>query len=126
MSRCTSLSWKRRPIRRLIANKVFSGFVTACRFATREFHEANGWVDELADSAAWRRCFQYRFRRAAHINVLEMTAIATLLRRLAVERAGSRPVMLTDSRVALGALGMLGTMTMALTIDAYGPNVDHA
>merc|ERR1712072_847176 len=28
--------------------------------------------------------------------------------------------------VALGALGMLGTMTMALTIDAYGPISDNA
>merc|ERR1711878_57107 len=28
--------------------------------------------------------------------------------------------------VALGALGMLGTMTMALTIDAYGPIADNA
>ena len=27
---------------------------------------------------------------------------------------------------ALGAPGMLGTMTMALTIDAYGPNYDGA
>merc|ERR1719169_374931 len=28
--------------------------------------------------------------------------------------------------VALGALGMLGTMTMGLTIDAYGPISDNA
>merc|ERR1719203_2376611 len=28
--------------------------------------------------------------------------------------------------VALGALGMLGTMTMALTVDAYGPIADNA
>merc|ERR1711988_1631688 len=28
--------------------------------------------------------------------------------------------------VALGALGMLGTMTLALTIDAYGPISDNA
>merc|ERR1711972_647391 len=28
--------------------------------------------------------------------------------------------------IALGALGMLGTMTMALTIDAYGPISDNA
>merc|ERR1719265_2915339 len=28
--------------------------------------------------------------------------------------------------VALSALGMLGTMTMALTIDAYGPIADNA
>ena len=28
--------------------------------------------------------------------------------------------------VALGALGILSTMTMALTIEAYGPNSDNA
>merc|ERR1712219_64552 len=28
--------------------------------------------------------------------------------------------------IALGALGMLGTMTMGLTIDAYGPISDNA
>ena len=33
MSRCTSSSWKRRPIKRLIANKVLFGLVTAWRFA---------------------------------------------------------------------------------------------
>ena len=33
MSRWTSSSWKRRPIRRLIANKVLFGLVTAWRFA---------------------------------------------------------------------------------------------
>ena len=69
----------------------------------RPFFETPAWVDELAGSVPWKRRIQYRFKRAAHINVLEATAYGTLLRHLAATAPSSRPVILTDSRVVLGA-----------------------
>ena len=54
-------------------------------------------------SLSWRRRFDYRFRRADHINVLEAVAYGTLVRNLAATNPESRPVVLTDSRVVLGA-----------------------
>ena len=51
----------------------------------------------------WRRRFAYHFRRPGHINVLEGVAYGTLLRNLAATSPSSRPVILTDSRVMLGA-----------------------
>ena len=69
----------------------------------RPFFESPDWIRELAGSVSWRPRFAYRFRRAAHINVLEGVAYGTLLRNLAASCPGSRPVVLTDSRVNLGA-----------------------
>ena len=69
----------------------------------RPFFQGPDWTRELAGSLAWRLRFAYRFRRAAHINVLEAVAYGTLLRNLAATAPSSRPVILTDSRVVLGA-----------------------
>ena len=70
---------------------------------SRPFFDSPEWVDELVGAAAWRQRFSYHFRRPAHINVLEGVAYGTLLRDLAATRPGSRPVIVTDSRVVLGA-----------------------
>ena len=69
----------------------------------RPFFECPAWVRELAGSLPWRERFRYRFRKAAHINVLEAVAYGTLLRNLAASAPESRPVIMTDSRVVLGA-----------------------
>ena len=71
----------------------------------RPFFESPAWIRELASSVRWRPLFAYRFRRPAHINVLESVAYGTLIRNLAATRPSSRPVLLTDSRVNLGAGG---------------------
>ena len=71
--------------------------------AVRPFFECPGWIRDLAGSLRWRRRFQYKFRKVAHINVLEGVAYGTLLRNLAATAPESRPVILGDSRVVLGA-----------------------
>ena len=69
----------------------------------RAAHENPEWTDELVTSLRWRRRFAYHFQRPAHINVLEGVAYGTLVRDLAATRPGSRPIIITDSRVVLGA-----------------------
>ena len=69
----------------------------------RPFFECPAWLRELAGSLPWRVRFGYRFKRGAHINVLEAVAYGTLLRNLAASCPESRPIILTDSRVVLGA-----------------------
>ena len=71
--------------------------------APRPFFESPAWVGDLAGCLAWRRRFAYHFQRPGHINVLEGVAYGTLLRNLAATAPSSRPVILTDSRVMLGA-----------------------
>ena len=57
----------------------------------------------MVGSVPWRLRFGYRFRRSAHINVLEAVAYGILLRDFATTAPSSRPVIITDSRVVLGA-----------------------
>ena len=83
---------------------------------TRRFFDSPPWVRELAGSLSWRRRFEYRFRRADHINVLEAVAYGTLVRNLAATSPESRPVILTDSRVVLGAASKGRSSSTALNV----------
>ena len=70
-----------------------------------EFVSTHSSAAALITPAAWTVLFSYRFQRPNHINVLELVALVSLLRRLAnkgVHRA--RILCCVDSRVVLGAV----------------------
>lgn len=69
----------------------------------RPFHEDPEWVEELADSVAFKELLRYRFRRLGHINVLECRVHKTLMKHCAKHHPDSRFITLLDSRVTLGA-----------------------
>ena len=87
---------------------------------SRPFFDSPEWVDELVGAAAWKHRFAYHFRRPAHINVLEGVAYGTLLRDLAAAHPGSRPVIVTDSRVVLGASAKGRSSSTALNAPLRG------
>lgn len=62
-------------------------------------------VAELSPALPWKVFRAWRFKRGAHINVLETKTRTALIRRLASRRSthGVRVLSLGDSRVALGA-----------------------
>ena len=70
---------------------------------TRPPHVAPRWAVELATSLDYKLCFQYRFSRSSHINLLEERALKTLCKRLSRCSADSRLLVLLDSKVCIGA-----------------------
>ena len=70
---------------------------------SRNWFEDPEWISELADSLPFRTLFKYRFKRPAHINVLESQVYSTWIKHCAKQHPSSRLVGLLDSRVTLGA-----------------------
>ena len=59
----------------------------------------------LATPADWSVLFGHRFRAPDHINVLELTALTSLVRHLANRGAGKQRILCcVESRVVLGAV----------------------
>lgn len=71
--------------------------------ALRQWHEDPEWVEELADSLAFKELLRYKFRKGSHINVLEARTFKTWLKHCAKKYPNSRLLALLDSRVTLGA-----------------------
>jgi hypothetical protein len=78
-------------------------------------------IDRRAAAAAfcvrqhWGVYFGYKFRRSRHINILEMEALASLLRRLKGEKTrGRRNLVFLDSRVCVGAVAKGRSSSRAL------------
>ena len=75
-------------------------------FAAATAHEARfSWVSELADALGWRLSFKYKLRLADHINLKELKAYKTVVRRAAARASehGTRRLVLLDSAVVRGA-----------------------
>eukprot|EP00438_Fugacium_kawagutii_P009652 Skav215001 [mRNA] locus=scaffold508:1001281:1007076:- [translate_table: standard] len=69
----------------------------------REWFEDPEWISELADSLPFRALFKYKFRRLAHINILESQVYSSWIKHCAKSHPNSRLVGLLDSRVTLGS-----------------------
>ena len=106
--------WRHRERRGGYVRKESSGQVAARRLAAfaddAEDFEPDGathdtrWFGHVCDALGWDPCYAYR-PAPAHINVQELRAVRTLVRRLArAARTPIRQVVGIDSAVVCGAL----------------------
>ena len=72
-------------------------------FPPRPGHEDPEWVTELCDSLPFKLLFNYRFKRANHINVNEARTYKSWMKAAAKTHCDSRLVGVLDSRVTIGA-----------------------
>jgi len=79
-------------------------FTPQDRLEPAQAHAA-AWGGELAEALPYRTRMRYRFRKGAHINILECRARHTLVKHLARDprHHSLRHLTLQDSRVVLGA-----------------------
>ena len=65
----------------------------------------------------WEPVFSYCFKKRQHINVLEVEAVCSLVKRLGRARGGQRLryTILVDSKVALGAIAKGRSSSRQLT-----------
>lgn len=86
-------------------------FVKALEFASRMENEGplcegieSVIVNDLLAAGAWEVSRSWNWRRSSHINILEASTVVSLLKELALKTPDRRQVVLSDSRVAKGAL----------------------
>ena len=75
----------------------------------------------LVTPAGWSVLFEYRFRAPDHINVLELTALTSLIKHLAHRGARRQRILCcVDSRVVLGAVSKGRSSAGRLNFSASG------
>eukprot|EP00438_Fugacium_kawagutii_P011579 Skav215976 [mRNA] locus=scaffold1856:11743:18721:+ [translate_table: standard] len=74
----------------------------------------NLFVNEVVQTEEWDTLFSWKFRRQAHVNILELSSVLRLAVFLAKEASHKRVVALTDSSVVRGAISKGRTSSRGL------------